>query len=135
VLGACAQGVLEVLALLSHAGLAFIPYFPLANGLLTGKYRQGQHAPAGSRLQSGRGDRLLTDRNLTVVEELIEVSESRGHTILELAFSWLLTRPAVASVIAGATSSEQVRSNAAAAGWGLTDTELAEIDSIVPRPG
>jgi aryl-alcohol dehydrogenase-like predicted oxidoreductase len=100
-----------------------------------GKYRQGQHIPAGSRLQSGRRARLLTDQNLAVVEELIEFSESRGHTILELAFSWLLTRSTVASVIAGATSSEQVRSNAAASGWELTDTELAEIDSIVPSPG
>jgi aryl-alcohol dehydrogenase-like predicted oxidoreductase len=69
------------------------------------------------------------------VEELIEFSESRAHTILELAFSWLLTRPAVASVIARATSPEQARSNAAAASWELTDTELAEIDSIVARPG
>jgi aryl-alcohol dehydrogenase-like predicted oxidoreductase len=124
----------DVLPECERAGLAFIPYFPLANGLLTGKYRQGQRVPAGSRLQSGRGDRLLTDRNLTVVEELIRFSESRGHTILELAFSWLLSRPVVASVIAGATSSEQVRSNAAAVGWKLTDAELAEIDSIVPRP-
>jgi aryl-alcohol dehydrogenase-like predicted oxidoreductase len=118
-----------------RAGIAFIPYFPLAKGLLTGKYRQGQHAPAGSRLQSQRGDRLLTDHNLAVVEELIEFSGSRGHTILELAFSWLLARPAVASVIAGATSPEQVRSNAAAAGWKLTVAELAEVDSIVPPPG
>src|SRR5215204_3194871 len=125
----------DVLPECERAGLAFIPYFPLANGLLTGKYRQGQNAPAGSRLQSRRDDRLLTERNLAIVEELIEFSESRGHTILELAFSWLLTRPAVASVIAGATSSEQARSNAAAAGWGLTDAELAEIDSIVGRPG
>jgi len=125
----------DVLPESERAGIAFIPYFPLANGLLTGKYRQGQPAPEGSRLQSGRGDSLLTNRNLTVVEELIEFSESRGHTILELAFSWLLTRPAVASVIAEATSTEQARSNAAAAGWGLTDAELAEIDSIAPRPG
>jgi aryl-alcohol dehydrogenase-like predicted oxidoreductase len=77
---------------------------------------------------------LLTDRNLTVVEKLIEFSASRGHTILELAFSWLLERPAVASVIAGATSSEQVNSNVAAAGWQLTGAELAEIDAIVSRP-
>lgn len=118
-----------------RAGLVFIPYFPLANGLLTGKYRQGQHVPAGSRLQSRRGESLLTEPNLAVVEELIEFSESRGHTILELAFSWLLTRSAVASVIAGATSPEQVRSNAAAASWKLTDTELTEVDSIVTRPG
>ena len=124
----------DVLSECERLGIAFIPYFPLVSGLLTGKYRQGQPTPEGSRLQSGRGDRLLTERNLTVVEELIEFSESRGHTILELAFSWLLTRPAVVSVIAGATSSEQARSNAAAAGWQLTDEELTEIDSIVSRP-
>jgi aryl-alcohol dehydrogenase-like predicted oxidoreductase len=121
----------DVLPECERLGIAFIPYFPLASGLLTGKYRHGQPAPEGSRLQSRRGDSLLTDRNLTVVEKLIEFSESRGHTILELAFSWLLTRPAVASVIAGATSPEQVESNVAAAGWQLTDAELAEIDAIV----
>src|SRR5215211_108246 len=71
-------------------GIAFIPYFPLTNGLLTGKYRQGKGAPTGSRLDSGRGERLLTDRNLAVVERLVEFSERRGHTILELAFSWRL---------------------------------------------
>jgi aryl-alcohol dehydrogenase-like predicted oxidoreductase len=125
----------DVIPECERARLAFIPYFPLANGLLTGKYRQGQDSPAGSRLQSGRGDRLLTERNLSIVENLIEFSERRGHTILELAFSWLLTRPAVASVIAGATSSEQVRSNASAAKWKLTDAELAEVDSIVTRAG
>lgn len=123
----------DVIPECERAGLAFVPYFPLANGLLTGKYRKGQDVPAGSRLDSGRGDRLLTDQNLTIVEELIEFSERRGHTILDLAFSWLLTRPAVASVIAGATSSEQVRNNAGAASWGLTDAELDEIDSILTR--
>jgi aryl-alcohol dehydrogenase-like predicted oxidoreductase len=96
----------DVLLECERAGLAFIPYFPLANGLLTGKYRRGQDAPEGSRLDSGRGERLLTDRNLTIVEELIEFSGSRGYTILELAFSWLLRRPGVASVIAGAMSPE-----------------------------
>src|SRR5919202_1928397 len=90
-----------------------------------------QPTPEGSRLQSRRGDSLLMDRNLAVVEKLIEFSESRGHTILELAFSWLLERRAVRSVIAGATSPEQVRSNVAAAGWRLTDAEFAEIDAIV----
>jgi aryl-alcohol dehydrogenase-like predicted oxidoreductase len=124
----------DVLSECERLGIAFIPYFPLVSGLLTGKYRQGQPTPEGSRLQSGRGDSLLTDQNFAIVEELIEFSESRGHTILELAFSWLLTRPAVVSVIAGATSSEQARSNAAAAGWQLTDEELTEIDSIVSRP-
>jgi len=124
----------DILPECERLGIAFIPYFPLASGLLTGKYRQDQHAPEGSRLRSRRGDSLLTNRNLTVVEKLIEFSESRGHTILELALSWLLERPAVASVIAGATSSEQVKSNVAAAGWQLTDAELAEIDAIVSRP-
>ena len=123
----------DVLPECERLGIAFIPYFPLASGLLTGKYRKGQPAPEGSRLQSRRGDSLLTDRNLAVVERLIEFSESRGHTILELAISWLLERPAVASVIAGATSPEQVRSNVAAAGWRLTEEELAEIDAIVSR--
>jgi aryl-alcohol dehydrogenase-like predicted oxidoreductase len=118
-----------------RGGIAFIPYFPLASGLLTGKYRRDQPAPEGSRLQSSRGDSLLTDRNLAVVEKLIEFSESRGHTILEIAFSWLLERPAVRSVIAGATSPEQVKSNVAATGWRLTDAELAEIDAIVSPAG
>jgi aryl-alcohol dehydrogenase-like predicted oxidoreductase len=125
----------DVLPECERLGLAFIPYFPLANGLLTGKYRRGKDAPAGSRLDSARGERLLTDRNLDVVERLIGFSEGQGHTILELAFSWLLRRPAVASVIAGATSPEQARSNAAAAGWRLTDAEMNEVDSLVTRPG
>jgi aryl-alcohol dehydrogenase-like predicted oxidoreductase len=124
----------EVLPECERLGIAFVPYFPLANGLLTGKYRRDQAAPAGSRLDSSRGERLLTDRNLAVVERLTEFSEGRGHTILELAFSWLLERPTVASVIAGATSPEQARGNAAAAGWELTDTELSAVDSIVTSP-
>jgi len=123
----------EILPECERLGIAFIPYFPLANGLLTGKYRRDQDVPAGSRLDSGRGERLLTDRNLAVVERLVEFSERWGHTVLELAFSWLLTRPVVASVIAGATSPEQTGSNAAAAGWKLTDVELAEVDSILTR--
>src|SRR5215213_2210344 len=123
----------EVLPECERLGVAFVPYFPLANGLLTGKYRRGEDAPSGSRLDSGRGERLLTDRNLDIVERLIEFSQRQGHTILELAFSWLLARPA-ASVIAGATSPEQARSNAAAADWELTDEELAEVDSIVTNP-
>ena len=117
-----------------RAGIAFIPYFPLANGLLTGKYRRGEPAPEGSRLRSSsRTEDLLTEQNLAVVGDLVEFSESRGHTILKLAFSWLLRQPAVASVIAGATSPEQAKSNAAAAGWGLTDEELSEIDEILAR--
>ena len=115
-------------------GLAFLPYFPLANGLLTGKYRKGQPAPAGSRIASGTHTEVLTELNLSLVEALIRFAESRGHTLLELAFSWLLTRPVVASVIAGATKHEQVRANAAAAAWALSDAERAEVDRILQRP-
>jgi aryl-alcohol dehydrogenase-like predicted oxidoreductase len=121
----------EMLAECERLGVAFIPYFPLASGLLTGKYHRGEAAPAGSRLaQNERYAELLTDQNLTRVEALRDFARSRQHTLLELAFSWLLARPAVASVIAGATRPEQVRSNAAAAGWRLSPEELAAVAAI-----
>jgi aryl-alcohol dehydrogenase-like predicted oxidoreductase len=113
-------------------GIAFLPYFPLASGLLTGKYRRGHDAPPGTRLSGGRYADQLNDANLAIVERLTQFAESRGRTILELAVSWLLARPVVASVIAGATSPAQVRANAAAAGWRLTPDELREIDAIAP---
>jgi len=125
----------DVLAECERQGLAFIPFFPLASGLLTGKYRKGQPAPAGSRLSDAeRAKKMLTDRNLEIVEKLEEFARSRKHTLLQLAFSWLLARPAVASVIAGATKPEQVHANAAAPVWRLQPSELAEIDSIVHQP-
>jgi aryl-alcohol dehydrogenase-like predicted oxidoreductase len=125
----------DVLPECERLKIAFLPYFPLANGLLTGKYRKGQPPPEGSRLAGGsHSARSLSEENLSRVEALIQFAESRGHTILELAISWLLTRPAVASVIAGATRPEQVRANAAAAGWRLTREDLAQIDAIVPPP-
>lgn len=123
-----------VLAECERSGVAFIPYFPLANGLLTGKYRKGQPVPMGTRLAGGPPSRLLTDENLDLVERLVAFSESRGHTLLELAFSWLLSRPTVASVIAGATRPEQVHANAAAANWTLSEADRRELDSLVPRP-
>ncbi len=118
--------------------VAFVPYFPLKSGLLTGKYRRGDAAPAdsrlggkaGSRFQS-MGDSLLTDENLETVERLIAWSESRGHTVLDLAFSYLLAHDAVASVIAGATKPSQIASNVAAAGWALSADDLAEIDGVL----
>jgi aryl-alcohol dehydrogenase-like predicted oxidoreductase len=123
-----------VLAECEHLGVAFIPYFPLASGLLSGKYRKGQPLPEGSRIDdSGRFSKLLTDRNMNIVEGLIAFAESHDHTLLELAFSWLASRPAVASVIAGATRPEQVRANAAAASWRLTEDDLAEVDRILRR--
>ena len=124
----------EVLAECERLGLAFIPYFPLASGLLTGKYRHGQAAPAGARIQpGGRFDDLLSERNLALVAELTRFAEARGHTLLELAISWLLSRPLVASVIAGATSPEQVAMNAGAGGWRLNPADLAEVEAILAR--
>ena len=122
----------EVLPECEKLGIAFLPYFPLASGLLTGKYRQGQRLPEGARIKSDNNfSNLLTDKNLDIVEKLIVFVESRGHTILELAFSWLLTRKSVASVIAGATKPEQIAKNAAAADWHLTDDDLNKIDMIL----
>jgi aryl-alcohol dehydrogenase-like predicted oxidoreductase len=122
----------DVLPECERQGLAFLPYFPLANGLLTGKYRKGQPPPEGSRISAGgHFADWLSDENLDRVEALIRFAEARGHTILDLAFSWLLARPAVASVIAGATKPEQIRANVAAAGWQLSPADLAEIDRLL----
>lgn len=119
------RGVLEECR---RSGTAFIPYFPLASGLLTGKYRRGQAPPAGSRLAGKRDG--LDERAMQRVEALRAFAEGRGHTLLELAFSWLLARESVASVIAGATTPEQVRANVAAAGWELSADDLAEVDRV-----
>lgn len=121
-----------VLAACERQKLAFLPYFPLASGLLTGKYRRGVAPPQGTRITEGpRFEGLLSSQNLEVVEGLIAFAEAKGHTLLELAFSWLLSHRPVASVIAGATSAAQIRANAGAAGWMLGADELAEIDRIV----
>ncbi|HEU4827950.1 MAG TPA: aldo/keto reductase [Gemmatimonadales bacterium] len=122
----------DVLPECARRGIAFLPYYPLASGLLTGKYRRGSRAPEGSRLSGGRYADELSDENLRTVEALRAFAESRGHTLLELAFGWLLAQPAVASVIAGATRPEQVQANVAAAGWVLGAEELAAVDEIVP---
>jgi aryl-alcohol dehydrogenase-like predicted oxidoreductase len=112
--------------------IGFLPYSPIANGLLTGKFRQGQPVPEGTRIGSGgQAARFLTDENLALVEKLIAYAESRGRTILDLTFAWLLAHQPVASVIAGAMSSEQVRANAAAANWELKPAELDEINAIL----
>ncbi len=123
----------DVFAACERLGVAFLPYFPLASGLLTGKYSRGVPAPPGTRLSQGwAANRFLSDDKLNVVEALTLYSTSRGHSVLELAMSWLLQRPAVASVIAGATSPAQVRANVQAAAWKLTGADLAEIDRIAP---
>jgi aryl-alcohol dehydrogenase-like predicted oxidoreductase len=113
-----------------QAGLAFIPYFPLANGLLSGKYRRGQAHPQGSRGGDGFGPKVFSDENLAKVEALADFAASRGHTLLELAMSWLAARPAVASVIAGAKTPEQARTNASAADWRLTAADLEELERV-----
>jgi len=120
-----------VLAECESRRLAFLPYFPLGNGLLTGKYRKDKKLPDGSRAADGWGPKVFTEQNLAMVESLIEFAESKGHALLELAFSWLLSHKTVASVIAGASKPEQVRANAKAANWQLSPGELAEIDSIM----
>ena len=114
-------------------GLGILPYFPLASGLLTGKYKRGEKPPEGTRiaLWGPRGERLLTDRNFDIVESLHTFCRARGKTLLELAFGWLLSHPDVPSVIAGATKPEQVEQNvAAAAGWRLSEEEMAEADEL-----
>jgi aryl-alcohol dehydrogenase-like predicted oxidoreductase len=120
-----------VLAECERRRLAFLPYFPLGSGLLTGKYRKGKKLPEGSRAIDGWGPKIFTEQNLAIVESLIEFAESKDHTILELAFSWLLSHKPVASVIAGASKPQQVRANAKAVNWQLSPGELAEIDSIM----
>ena len=123
----------DVLPECERTGMAFLPCFPLASGLLSGKYRRGQPPPPNSRLGSGWHDELFTHENLDTVEHLIEYAESRGHTILELAVSWLLSHKPVASVIAGATKPEQVQLNANAGNWQLSGQELEEINRIADR--
>jgi aryl-alcohol dehydrogenase-like predicted oxidoreductase len=121
----------DVLPECARTGVAFLPYFPLANGLLTGKYRKGMPFPESSRGKDAFGPKVFTDENLGVVEALIAFAESRGHSLLDLAFSWLAARPQVCSVIAGARNAQQVRDNSVAASWKLTAAELAEVDGLV----
>jgi aryl-alcohol dehydrogenase-like predicted oxidoreductase len=113
-------------------GLGLLPYFPLASGLLSGKYKQGAPLPAGSRLANSppRGGGILNDRNWRIVEALTAFAAARGHALLELAMSWLASRPFIPSIIAGATTAEQVEQNVAAVGWSLSAADLAEIDRI-----
>jgi aryl-alcohol dehydrogenase-like predicted oxidoreductase len=120
-----------VIAECQRSGIGLLPYFPLANGLLTGKYRRGEPLPKGSRGDAGWGPKVFTDENLAKVERLTEFAESRGHTLLELAICWLLAQPTVASVIAGASQPEQVRANSGAVCWKLTAEDLGEIDGIL----
>ncbi len=121
----------DVLPACLHAKMGFIPYFPLANGLLTGKYRKGQPLPQGTRGADGFGPKVFTDENLNKVEALIEFASSHGHTMLELAMSWLAAQLAVVSVIAGAKTPEQALANAGAANWKLSSNQLRAVDQLL----
>ena len=121
---------------LQKEGMGLLPYFPLASGLLSGKYEKGKDIPAGTRYaRMGRfGETYMTEDNWRIVESLTAFAKARGHTILELAFAWLLSRPYLTSVIAGATRPEQIEQNAAAASWKLTSAEVAEVDRLSTKP-
>jgi aryl-alcohol dehydrogenase-like predicted oxidoreductase len=113
--------------------LHILPYFPLSSGMLTGKYKRGEAPPEGTRIASApeeRRERALSDRNFDLIEALDAFATSKGHTLLELAMSWLAGLPRMGSVIAGATSPEQIEANVGAVGWKLTDDDRAEVDRI-----
>jgi aryl-alcohol dehydrogenase-like predicted oxidoreductase len=125
----------EVLAACERLGIAFIPYFPLLSGMLTGKYHRGEPPPAGTRLAGMPEDRkqkLLSDDVFEQVEALERYATEHNHSILELAMAWLAAKPTVASIIAGATKPEQIWANAKATSWVLTDQEVREVDAIAP---
>ncbi|GAA0408455.1 aldo/keto reductase [Microbispora corallina] len=122
----------ELVPALLHHGIGLLPYFPLANGLLTGKYRRGSDAPEGTRLADR--PQYLTDERFDVVERLDDFARRQGVTLLDVAIGGLLAQPAVSSVIAGATRPEQIKANVAAAAWQPDDEVLAELDEIAPRP-
>jgi aryl-alcohol dehydrogenase-like predicted oxidoreductase len=117
--------------------LMLLPFFPLASGLLTGKYKKGNANPEGTRfggdtfVASVLRDGQLNDERIDKVDRLKAFAESRGHSIVELAFSWLVSQPFVASVIAGATKPEQIQANARAANWDLTEADFKAVADIV----
>jgi len=126
----------EVLPACRHFGLGVLPYFPLASGMLTGKYRRDSAPPEDSRLARAEAlaRRTMTEANFDRVEALTAFAEARGRTLLELAFCWLLSQDEISSVIAGATSPEQVVSNVGAAcGWRLSAEEMEEVASLLGR--
>jgi aryl-alcohol dehydrogenase-like predicted oxidoreductase len=124
----------ELIPAMQNFGLGLLPFFPLASGLLTGKYKRDR-IPEGVRLAKNKrlADRYINEGNFTIVELLESFCAKRGHTLLELAFSWLAGSPVVSSVIAGATRPEQIEQNAKAVGWELTPEDRAEVDRLTKR--
>ena len=128
------RGKDELIAACQRHNLGILPYFPLASGLLTGKYERDAPPPEGTRLAGlpeERRERVFNERNFDKLDALSKFAAENGHTLLELAFSWLASLPQMASVIAGATKPEQVASNINAANWQLSEDELAEVDRLV----
>ncbi|MCH8010126.1 MAG: aldo/keto reductase [Chloroflexi bacterium] len=125
----------ELVPAASAYGMGVLPYFPLASGFLTGKYRSGEAPPEGTRLAAGGGmaDRVLTEGNFETLQKLESFAESAGHTMLELAIGWLASQPHVSSVISGATKPEQVEQNVAASEWKLNAEEMAKVNEITRR--
>ena len=123
----------ELVPAAKRYGMSLIPFFPLASGFLTGKYSQGEEPPEGTRFAGSpnMGNRYFNDDNWSLLGKLQSFAGERGHSVAELAFSWLLGNPVVPSVIAGATKPEQVTANAQAAGWQLSDNEMAEIREML----
>jgi len=124
----------EVLPACEHFGVGVLPYFPLASGMLTGKYHRNEPAPQGTRLAAmgDRAARAMSERNFAQVEALTQWASQRDQSLLSLAFCWLLSQPVISSVIAGATSAQQVAGNVAAgADWRLTEAELTELDELL----
>ena len=124
----------EVLPECRRLGLAYLPFFPLASGMLTGKYTKGEAPASGTRMHrwGSRASGVLSDQNFEVVDALSAWAASHDHSLLDLAFAWLLEKPVIPSVIAGATKADQVRANVAAGGWHLSAEEAAEVDALAP---
>ena len=122
----------ELIPYCTAFGVGVLPYFPLAGGFLTGKYKRGQGAPPGSRGESSTYvQKYMADANYTIVERLTQFAEARGHTMTELAVAWLLAQSQVSSVIAGATKPEHVEANAKAEAWAMSEDELKAVDGIL----
>jgi aryl-alcohol dehydrogenase-like predicted oxidoreductase len=123
----------EVIPVCKRYGLGLVPYFPLASGILTGKYRSGQPAPEGTRLATSQGlaDIFLTEANLALADRLGVFAAERGKTLLDLAFAWLLRDPVVPGVIAGASTPEQLEANAAACSWELSVGDVAGLEVLL----
>jgi aryl-alcohol dehydrogenase-like predicted oxidoreductase len=125
----------ELAPALEHYGMGLLPYFPLASGLLTGKYQKDAPIPENTRFaRMGRfGDRYMTEENWKIIGALEAFAKERGHTLLDLAFSWQIARPYLSSVIAGATRPEQIDANVKAASWAMTDEEVKAVDKITRK--